>query len=644
MSTKSTDSFERAFPRWSLLRGKPRSALLWSFLSSVVLCLLLFSLFLTADLMTMRGRVDLTSGEINRASKLAGSSMQMGETANKGVFSVVWWSRDKLWGPALSNAYRRMEWLRKDNSALMLLVLTAVGLGILRGLLLSRARRSSAEAGWKIVSGLRRHVHRQRLRLGPGDLEDADGRQVLELFTREMDRLRDGIVIWLLRMARCPFEVFLLIGLALLIDWLVALQCLIPVAGCWYLVQRERERFEAARKTANARTDSELRLLAESLQKTRIVRGYGMENFEHEQFQLHMDRFTRDAMAVNKRERWSRRTCHLLAALCAGVVLFLVGSRILQAPDALSFTSAMLILAALACLHLPMRELWRLTEHRADAALAADRIYRYLDRIPEVGQAVGAKFLEPLIKSLEFESVRYSLPNRKNILNGFDLRLPAGKAYALVSLDPLEALAAAYLLPRFVEPHGGRVLYDGEDIAWVTLESLRLETVYVGGTDPFFTGTVRENICCGSNTYSSQQVTDAAKQTHAHNFVLKLPQGYETVLGEHGEQLDAGQGFRLGLARAMLRSPALMIVSEPETALDDDTKTMLDDTYNRICTNRTVLFLPTRLSTVRRCEQVVLIHQGKVSAIGPHAELLKTSPLYRHWDYMHFNQFRDNGK
>ena len=308
-----------------MLRGKPRSALLWSFLSSVVLCLLLFSLFLTADLMTMRGRVDLTSGEINRASKLAGSSMQMGETANKGVFSVVWWSRDKLWGPALSNAYRRMEWLRKDNSALMLLVLTAVGLGILRGLLLSRARRSSAEAGWKIVSGLRRHVHRQRLRLGPGDLEDADGRQVLELFTREMDRLRDGIVIWLLRMARCPFEVFLLIGLALLIDWLVALQCLIPVAGCWYLVQRERERFEAARKTANARTDSELRLLAESLQKTRIVRGYGMENFEHEQFQLHMDRFTRDAMAVNKRERWSRRTCHLLAALCAGVVAFLVG-------------------------------------------------------------------------------------------------------------------------------------------------------------------------------------------------------------------------------------------------------------------------------------------------------------------------------
>jgi ABC-type bacteriocin/lantibiotic exporter with double-glycine peptidase domain len=87
-----------------------------------------------------------------------------------------------------------------------------------------------------------------------------------------------------------------------------------------------------------------------------------------------------------------------------------------------------------------------------------------------------------------------------------------------------------------------------------------------------------------------------------------------------------------------------MIVSEPETILDDDTKTMLDDTYKRICTDRTVLFLPTRLSTVRRCDQVVLIHQGKVSAVGPHTELLQTSPLYHHWDYVHFNNFRSNGK
>ena len=628
MSKKTADSFDRAFPRTSLLRGKPRSTLLWSGLSSILLCLLLTDFYLTADLLVTRGR----------------TALHPAETADTGILQTVEWSKQKVWSPLLTSAYRRIDWLRHDSSALMLLILTAVVLAALRSLLLTRMRRVSSEAGWNIVSALRRQVHRQRLRLGPGDLADADGSQVLSLFTHDMDQLRNGIVTWLTRVARYPFEIVVLLTLVLLVDWLVALQCLIPVAGCWYLVQRERERFETARLSAAARIESELRLLAESLQKTRIVRGYGMENFEHEQFQLHMERFTRDAMAVSQRERWSRRTCHLLTALCGAVVLFLIGSRILHSPNALSFTSAALILASIACLHLPIKALWHLGEHRSEAALAADRIYRYLDRIPEVGQAVGAKFLQPLAKSLEFESVRYNLPNRRNLLDGLDLRLQSGKSYALVSPDPLEALAAAYLLPRFIEPHGGRVLFDGEDIAWVTLESLRLETVYVGGTDPFFTGTVRENICCGADSYSSQQVTDAAKQSHAHNFVLKLTQGYETMLGEHGEQLDPGQAFRLGLARALLRNPAMMIISEPDTTLDADTKSLLEDTYNRICAGRTVIFLPTRLSTLRRCEQVVLLNQGKVSAIGSHAELLKTSSLYRHWDYITFNQFRDNGE
>jgi len=119
-----------------------------------------------------------------------------------------------------------------------------------------------------------------------------------------------------------------------------------------------------------------------------------------------------------------------------------------------------------------------------------------------------------------------------------------------------------------------------------------------------------------------------------------LPQGYETVLGEHGEQLDAGQAYRLGLTRAILRDPALLIVEEPGETLDDDAKSLLDDTYNRIVQNRSVIFLPSRMSTVRRADQVVLLHRGKVEAIGNHSDLVNTSALYRHWQYIHFNEFR----
>jgi ABC-type multidrug transport system fused ATPase/permease subunit len=267
-------------------------------------------------------------------------------------------------------------------------------------------------------------------------------------------------------------------------------------------------------------------------------------------------------------------------------------------------------------------------------------VYRYLDRIPEVGQAVGARFLQPLSRLLQFEGVHYALPHGRKLLDGVDLRIPAGTSTAVISLEPLEPRALCYLLPRFIEPQSGRVLFDGEDIAWVTLESLRAETAYVGGTDPFFTGTVLENISCGSANFSLQDVTAAAKQAHAHNFILKLQQGYETVLGEHGEQLDPGQSYRLGLTRAILRNPAVLIVEEPTTALDDDTKAMLDDTYSRILPNRTVIFLPMRLSTLRRLDQIVVLHKGRVEAVGKHADLVRTSPLYRHWEYLRFNEFR----
>jgi ABC-type transport system involved in cytochrome bd biosynthesis fused ATPase/permease subunit len=112
------------------------------------------------------------------------------------------------------------------------------------------------------------------------------------------------------------------------------------------------------------------------------------------------------------------------------------------------------------------------------------------------------------------------------------------------------------------------------------------------------------------------------------------------VLGEHGEQLDAGQAFRLSLARAILRNPALLIIEEPRAPLDDDTKSLLDDCYSRICRDRTVIFLPARLSTLRRADQIVLMNNGRAEEVGVYQDLVKKSQLYRHWEYIRFNEFR----
>ena len=652
MPNSLDSTFERVFPKKELFQGNARSAILWSTCASILLAITLFLVYLTADLLVTRGRLPVSTDDAAAVQEFLGEDLAgtftVTETQSEvvyhdaGLLPTVWKAQDEFWGPAAGKAFKKLPVLHSNASALTTLVLVGALLGLLRSLWATMARRMSTQAGLDIATRLRKLIHQQRLRLGPGDLQDTEADHVLSLFTTDVDRVRDGVSRWVRRTSEHPFVLVMLLILALAINWRVTLLCLIPLAFCWYIVHKQKTRTQQVTAQTQGRAEAELRLLSECLQKTRLVRGYNMEKFESEQFQRNLDRLRDDVSTIQKSERISRWISRGAVTISASIVVWLLGMKILPGPadGGISFAGALVLLCIFAWMYQPLEELLERRPLREDAALAADRIFRYLDKIPAVGQAVGAKFLQPLSKMLTFDSVSYYLPNRRAVLEGLDLRIAAGTTVSVVSLDELEPKALAYLLPRFIEPHSGRVLFDGEDIAWVTLESLRAETIFVGASDPFFTGTVRENICCGNNEFPMQDATAAAKQAHANKFILDLPQGYETMLGEHGEQLDVGQGFRLGLARAILRNPALLIVEEPTEALDNDTKTMLDDTYTRMTKGRTTIFLPNRLSTVRRTDLVVLLHRGKVEAMGSHAEVVKNSEAYRHWEYLRYNAFR----
>ncbi len=628
-----------------------RRACLWSSLSSILFCLLLIDLTFLADLLVHRGELRVSGPEQTLLQHLMGEELPSAPPTvnassiefhyeNRGLLPTVWEDRNRFWGVATAAAWRRCPLLRDNAWALLFLTTLAALLGLANRFADNRAERLHRRFALDVGTRLRRAIHRQTLRLGPSDLEGTQGDHALELFTSDVDRLCGGVVRWADRLGREPFLMSLLLLLLVAVHPILAVQCLIPLGACWFAAQRERRMSGAARRLADALSAQELRLLAESLGKTRLVRGYGMEAFEQEQFQKYLQRFQDKTAAAPIVRRWQQRGLYLAAALCLSLVVMLIGGAVLKSPREVSLAGGLLMAAVLTAGWFPLRRLDELWATHEIAEQAAVRVQAYLNRIPEVGQAVGAKFLQPLSKMLEFESVTYHTSGKRRLLDGLSLKIPAGRQVAVVSTDPLEGLALAYLLPRFIEAQAGRVLIDGEDISWVTLESLRAETVFVGGKDPFLTGTVFENISCGNASFSLPDVTEAAKVAHAHHFILKLPHGYETVIGEHGEQLDAGQSFRLGLARAVLRKPALLIIEEPPDAFDDDAKQLIDDAYKRIAQKRTVIFLPTRLSTLRRVDEIVLIHKGQVEAIAPHPRLVQTSQLYRHWEYLRFNEFR----
>jgi len=606
----------------------------WMAAATLLTALLLMLITLLVDVLVMRGI--MRAGPVPLAASQVASAQAVPGDAGLQVEAIRFHSNPFwFWLQPLCAA---IPFLRTTTGALATLVLLTLLAVILLAHARGRARLASARSARELATWLRNSIHRQTLRLGPSDLTGYRYQTALSHFVDDTELIRESVAEWRWRFVRSLFLIPVLAICLLAIDVRLAIECLVPTIACWFAFRHERQQGIRRRQIAEAHAETEVRFLAESLKQTRLVRGYNMEEFEQTLFSRHLERMTDQERTGRRLERTALSTARLITWCGMAVVILLIALRVVSFTSPLPLAEAVSMMVALALLTVELNSWDQLYQHRHQIEVAGDRVYRYLDEIPEVGQAVGAKFIEPVTKSIVLEAVHYQQLGQQ-LLRGVDLRIEARTEVAIVSLDPLLPKALAYLLPRFIEPTRGRVLFDGEDIAWGTLESIRTETLYIGEEDPILSGTVLDNIVCGDNRYRMQDAIEAAKLVHAHKFITRLPQGYETMLGEHGEQLDAGAAFRLSLARAALRDPAVLIIEEPKVLLDEDTKSLIDDAYQRLSATKTIIYLPGRITTCRRCDQVVFLHEGLVEAIGTHSELTKSSELFRHWDYLTFNTY-----
>lgn len=644
-ASTSQPTFRRLLPphQWRSRRGILLSV--WSVVAAVLLCLMILAAALLVDLLAQRGEVRIAAADTPQAVALLADTRHAlppddaeveRSLDDTGLLPTVWRGRNAWWSPPLAGLFRGVRATQSNLGWLTLLIGAALLAGLLRVYAMSKIRMLAAQISMASASALRRSIHRQALRLGPSDLDGAEQQRALDLFTRIAADARRDLAGWLSGIVLLPLEFLLLAVILLAVDWRIALQCGIPLAVIVRVTLDERRRGADVRRKADAEADSDLRPLADGIRKTRLVRGFGMEDFEHRQFQTYLERYTDRMLHGRMGETWALRTARFFTVLLVLAIAFILALHTLSAQQPLALAAAGLIAAVLYSLYRLFDGLLAMRDARSRATLTADQVFRYLAETPEVSQAVGAKFLQPMANSIILEAVSYRRDGEV-LLDRIDLRLPAKTTTALVSNEPLSAQAIASMLPRFIEPHSGRILFDSEDIAWATLESLRAETMFVSADDPFFTGTVMENLICGESRFTPQQAMEACKLAHAHKFIISLPSGYETQLGEHGELLTPGQSFRLGLARAVLRNPAVLVIEEPRTRMDDDSKALVDDAYARILKDHTVIFLPTRLSTVKLCQQVVFLSGGHVEAVGSYADLLRNCEGFRHWEYVNFS-------
>ncbi len=526
------------------------------------------------------------------------------------------------------------------NNVGALATLLAIGLGLLLALsLIAQYRRSLiADAVSQVATGLRMQIHRQMYRLGQSSLATEGTGPIVNLMTREVNDIRDGLYSELSDGLRLPVLAVGLLFVALGLDWLLTVFLAALGILIWLTSQRIQRDSRLVSDAAMRDAAVQLTLLHEDFGLLRTVRVYGMENVDKQRFDEHLQRFREADTRRMKTQVRLTPTAWLLYGAAVALALGLLGYRV-AAARRIAPASALAITAALVSLSYPVLRHMQMRKAVRQANRSAVGVFEFLDLKPELHQQGGAHFLPPMRDKISFENVTLESRSGRILLEGLSAEIPAGSRTGIMSLDEDSKHALVCLIPRLIDPKVGRVRVDGQDLREVTLESVRAQVATVLQADLVFTDNVLMNIGLGDPSYTMPRIIEAAKVAHAHNFIQDLPHGYDTVIGPLGHYLQPDEQYRIALARAYLHDPSIVIIEEPATPLEDDTKDLVDDSVNRLAAGRTLIVLPHRLSTIRSCQQIIVLHNGKVETVGAPRQLQSESKLFRHLQYLEFNQF-----
>jgi ATP-binding cassette subfamily B protein len=365
----------------------------------------------------------------------------------------------------------------------------------------------------------------------------------------------------------------------------------------------------------------------ENIVGVHVVKAFAQEPAEEEKFRGRNEALFGQTIRANRQRAMYVPLLSFLPLLAQAAVL-LVGARMV-ASGSLSTGDFVAFNLYLGMLVMPLRSLGMWVGQAQRATASGERIFQVLDEPEDVADPQQPRDLPPGEGAIRFEDVSFSyLPDRP-VLEHLDLALDAGTTVALIGHTGAGKTTLASLVPRFYDVDSGRVLVDGVDVRDVTLASLRSEIGAIT-QDPFlFSTTVRENIAFGRPDLTDEDVERVARLAQAHEFVERLPQGYETVIGERGITLSGGQRQRIAIARALAVDPRVLILDDATASVDATTEARIRAGLREVMQGRTTLIIAHRLSTIALADEIVVLDNGRIAARGTHDELIETSPVYR---------------
>ena len=483
--------------------------------------------------------------------------------------------------------------------------------------------------GFSAVTDLRQDVFDRVVRQDANFFEANSTARVMSSIMNDLEKIQVAVSHILADWLRQSFSLLGLGAMILQTDWKLALASLTLLP--FVLVPTVRLGKKIRRTTRRAQDDAaELnQVLQETLTGHHVVKSFGAEEIESNRFRLHALGLRRSNLRYVAQQAIASPLIDFFGAVTIVVLLTYARNQIKAGAMSVGEFSSFVI--ALLLLYEPVKRLTGIHNIFHQALGASQKVFEYLDRDQQIKEKPGALRLAKFEKSIEFDRVSFRYPGAPDsfLLGEVSFEVRAGQVAALVGPSGAGKTTLANLVPRFYDVTDGSVRIDGRDVRDLRLASLRDQIGIVAQDTFLFNDTVANNIGYGLRYATAEQVRQAARSAMAEEFILRMPRGYETIIGERGQKLSGGQRQRLAIARALLKNAPILILDEATSHLDAESELLVQQALQRLMEHRTVIVIAHRLSTIRRADKIVVLEDGRVAETGVHEELASRGGVYQ---------------